>query len=252
MTTHRPSSGSPARPRASARRWPARARGPTPRSSACRVASTPTSRRSGSTSPTWTRGTRSASTSPSGWRRSAASGRCSSTTRSTTGAAVRTWAKATRRTTRTRSSPTSCRPLALGDMFIRAAQPAVDAGVDVRAGADLVGVGADRVPGARDLRRGEGGDGAVGARGAGRARGPREGTLGQRRSVRASSTPRPHGARPSSRTTRIPASPASPRPSAPATCSPPTSRPRTSGTRSPTTCIAKPVLLFGEAVGVTT
>ena len=74
------------------------ARGRTPRSSASRDGRIPTSRPCTSTSRTWRRGTRSAHTSPNGSRPSAASARCSSTTRCTTGAAG-TWVKAITRPT---------------------------------------------------------------------------------------------------------------------------------------------------------
>ena len=215
----RTSCGSRARRRASARRWPGPARGPTPRSSASRAASTPTSRPCPSTSPTWTRGTRSASTSPSGWRRSGASARCSSTTRCTTGAAAYMGegdhATPSQRVHRQRGG---------GDRARRPVPPCGRAGGRRRRrrrpGADVVGVGADRVPGLRDLRRVEGGDRAVGAVRARRARGPRQGAVGGRHPSGVRRHARRRDARPSCRPTRTPACPASPRRCVRGTCSP--------------------------------
>ena len=130
-----------------------------------------------------------------------------------------------RQPTSTSSSPTCVAAIALGDHFLRAARPAVDAGVDVGPGADVVGVGPDRVPGLRDLRGGEGRDRAMGAARAGRARATAARVRGSSPSARASSTRRRRVVKPSSRPTPTPVSPASPRPCGPGTCSPPTNPP---------------------------
>ena len=126
----RTSCGSPARPRESVRPLARTARGPTPRSSACRGASIPTTRPCGSTSPTWTPGTRSASTSPSGWRPSRASAPVFIHN------ALYFWGgraymgEGDPANNKDEIIANTVAPLVLGDMFIRAAQPAVDAGVD--------------------------------------------------------------------------------------------------------------------------
>ena len=100
--------------------------------------------------------------------------------------------------------------IALGDHFLRAAAPAVDAGVDV----GLVQMSSAS---ARVVSSGSGACGPSGPTAA-RAR-------GSSRSVRASSTRRRRVVRPSSRPTPIPASPVSPRPCGPGTCCPPTNLP---------------------------
>ena len=167
------SCGSRARRRASERRWPAPAPGPTPRSSASRDASTPTSRRSPSTSPTWTRGMQSVSTSRRGSRRSGGSAPCSSTTPCTTGGAG-SWVRGTTRTIASSSSPTRRRGSRSATCSSRG-RAGGGRGRRRRFGADVVGVGAGRVPRLRDLRRVEGGDRAVGAVRARRAGAPGKG-----------------------------------------------------------------------------
>ena len=252
MTTET-SCGSPARRRASARRWRAPARGPTPRSSASPGVSTPTSRRCGSTSPTWTRGTRSASTSPSASPPSAASARSSSTTRSTTGAAARTWARAIpanhqrrghRQQCRRRSCSATCSSVPRSRRSTRGSTSASCRSRRRRRASPTR---------ARDLRRVQGGDGAMGARGARRARGPRQGSvgLGHPPRLRRHTRGTPRGRAPATTPTR--ASPASPRRSATGNMlAADESRREHLELACPRRRIAKPVLLFGEAVGVTT
>ena len=180
-------------------------------------------------------GRASASTSPSGWRRSAASARVFIHN------ALYYWGGAAYMG---EGDPANHRdeiianvvaPLVLGDMFIRAAAARGRRRRRRRPGADLVGVGAHRVPRARDLRRVEGGDGAVGARVRAeredRGKGPwvsaiRPGFVDTPGRAPRSRAPARHAPRrrrhrrggPHRQHAR-----------------PPTSRPRTSGTRSPTT-----------------
>src|SRR4029453_3799545 len=126
-------------------------------------------------------------------------------------------------------------PLVLGDMFVRASQPAVDAGVDVglvqisSASARIAYPGlaiycAAKASMEQWVR-------AVRAERKDRGKGPwvsaiRPGFV---------DTPAARRDAPPPRGTRSRASPVSPRPSEPGTSSPPRSRPRTSGTRFPMT-----------------
>ena len=184
-------------------------------------------------------------------RRSGASARCSSTTRSTSGAGGIHGRGRPRR--RTRRDHRQHRRAARARRHVHPRRATRGRRRRrLRTGADVVGIGTHRVPGLRDLRRVQGRDGAVGALRPGRARGPRQGAVGGRDPSRV----RRHAGGAARRR-------------APGGHLPGRGRHRRggphrqlahgrgvgrerSGTRSPTTAMAKPVLLFGEAVGVTT